>query len=380
MTTTKSTTSKKVSLSNDQAKATLKTIGTTKTTSTSTKAKAKTTTAKKSAPKAEATIAQAKPARIERVAVDILDPCESPTQLPDRFCQETLDRYTELMKDGLWDWSRTSSFPILFKDKRGEYHIGDGHHTIESSQNANITDIDCLVQDGDLNDALEYSYSKANRLHGLAITNAAKFKLVIETIKNPQMLERIAVNLCSGTSKDIPSSRAISKWIGIVSPVYVGNIWDRLIMNKLGDDHPWLLAKTRIGLDGKRSKVTPPTPPAPAPPAPPAPAPEPVVNAAAAPAEKPIDKEYGEPKLNAHNAIVITPQTVNPPDDTAPSEPISTQAARLQIDGLAAHYAHKIISEVNRYKGFEGLELLPQVQENIQKAIVNQLLAILSKT
>ena len=379
MTTTKSTTSKKVSLSNDQAKATLKTIGTTKTTSTSTKAKAKTTAAKKSAPKAEPTIAQLKPYRTERIAVDILDPCESPTQLPDRFDQETLDRYTELMRSGLWDWSRSDSFPILFKDERGEYHIGDGHHTIESSENANIKEINCFVQDGDLNDAIEYSYSKANRLHGLPITNSAKLKLVISTIKNPQMLERIAVNLCKGTAKDIPSSRAIAQWLSIVSPVYVGNIWDRLIASNQGDDHPWLLAKIRIGLDGKRSKVTPPTPPTIATP-PPAPAPETIAQTAAAPAEEPTDKEYGDPAMSAYNAIVITPQTVNPPDNTAPSEPISTQAARLQINGLAAHYAHKIINEVSRYKGLEGLELLPQVQEDIQKAIVDQLMGILNKT
>lgn len=386
MTTTKSTTSKKVSLSNDQAKATLdtlKTIDKTKATkSTASKAKA-TTNAKPKATTNAKPIAQAIPARIERILVDILDPCESESQLPDRFDQETLDRYTDLMKDGLWDWTRISSFPILFKNERGQYHIGDGHHTIESCQNADIKEMDCFVKDGDLQDAIEYSYSKANRLHGLPITNNGKFRLVVETIKNPEMLARISIGLCKGTAKDIPSSRSIALWLGIVSAVYVGNIWDRLIMNKLGDDHPWLLAKTRIGLDGKRSKVTPPTPapePIATPPTPPAPAPEPVVNAAAAPAEKPIDKEYGEPKLNAHNAIVITPQPVNPPDDTAPSEPISTQAARLQIDGLAAHYAHKIISEVNRYKGFEGLELLPQVQENIQKAIVDQLLAILSKT
>lgn len=292
------------------------------------------------------------------------------------------------MRDGLWNWDRSTSFPILYKDTKGEYWIADGHHTIEAAQNEHFKTIECFVRDGDINDAIEYSYSKANRLHGLPISNSGKLKLVVETIKNPEMLSRISINLCKGTSKDIPSSRAIAQWLNIVSAVYVNNIWDRLIMNKMTTDYPWLLATKRIGLDGKRTTVKP-IAPAPKPIATPkvepiAPpietAPKPMENAAVSAAVEPIDKEYGDPKMNAHNAIVIVSQNDDPDDDdTAPSEPIRSQAARLQVDGLASHYAHKIINEASQYKGLEGLELLPQVQENIQRAIVEQLMGILSK-
>lgn len=394
MAVSKSTASKTVSISNDQAKATIKALETidktkaTKSTAskakTTTKAKATTAKAKPKATTNAEPIAQAIPGRIERIDTDILDPCESLSQLRDRFSQETLDRYTDLMRNDLWDWTRTESFPVLFKDDRGQYHFGDGHHTVEAAQNANVKQIDCHVKDGDLNDAIEYSYSRANRLHGLPITNSGKQKLVIETIKNTEMLSRISLSLCKGTNKDVPSSRAIAQWLNIVSAVYVGNIWDKLIMNNMGTDHPWLLATKRIGLDGKRSKVTPPTP-APEPIASPkadtqaqpkAPAPEPMVNAAAAPADQAIDKEYGEPELNAHNAIVIMPQVEAPTDDTAPSEAISSHPAKLQIEGLSKHYADRIIKEVSRYEDFNESEL-SQALENIQRAIVEQLIAIL---
>jgi len=346
---------------------------TAKSTATKAKTPAKTKASAKAAPKPEQPIGEQVCARTEVLNIEDLDPYDSPTQLPYRYDAETIERYSQLMRDSLWDWSRIESYPVVFKDSEGKYWIGDGHHTLESAHEADLTVIKCLVFDGDMQDAKEYSYSLANRLHGLPITNSQKLQLVINTIKDPAMLTRISIGLCKGTPKDIPSSRAIAKWLGIVSATYVDQIWSRVFFTSgasAADNWPWLGSETRIGLDGKRFKIQPLV-------AAPLTIIREIVAAAETPTAEPTDREYGEPSMNAHNATI--PSATEPaPTNSAPLAPIATYTGKARehlIRELAKKYASEIATEIAPQMQFKGK--ISIAHQNIEQAIIDELLNIL---
>ena len=92
------------------------------------------------------------------------------TQSRDRTDWETVQRYSELMKENLWDWEREPR-PVVFQDKDGCKYPGDCHHRTEAAIKAGV-DLICVdLRDGSLVDAIMFScIAEANRSHGLPLT------------------------------------------------------------------------------------------------------------------------------------------------------------------------------------------------------------------
>jgi hypothetical protein len=215
--------------------------------------------------KPELTDSQGRVYWIEEIPIDRLDYWNSPTQIPNRYDGTAADEYAALMKDGKWDWNLTESYPVIFQEiteleeegrslgQRIDLWIGDGHHTLEGGDKAELETMPCKIYLGTRLDAKLYSFREANRYHGVRLSNAQKREIVIETLKDRSLLTRICEGVKSAKPEDVPSERLIAAYLGdVTSAPSVGKIWDDLILSGKTDDFPWLKVEKRLGQDGKR--------------------------------------------------------------------------------------------------------------------------------
>lgn len=135
------------------------------------------------------------------------------TQSRDRTDWETVQRYSELMKENLWDWEREPR-PVVFQDKDGCKYPGDCHHRTEAAIKAGV-DLICVdLRLGSLIDAIMFScVAKANREHGLPLTakdQRRRIELFLETRSSlPETDERRRY-----------SSREIGKYLSLSESGY----------------------------------------------------------------------------------------------------------------------------------------------------------------
>jgi hypothetical protein len=176
-----------------------------------------------------------------------IDTSISQTQIPDRYNPNVANEYAEAMTLGKWDFNRQASFPQLFISD-GIYFVGDGHHTIDAAQTANIESIGCFVAPGGVLEAKIYSFRHANRYNGLSLTNQQKQNIVLATLSDRAILGKISES-CGGTLEDIPSARAISSYLNEeISTITIG----KLITSAIADGScPWLDIEKAIGMDGR---------------------------------------------------------------------------------------------------------------------------------
>lgn len=191
---------------------------------------------------------------IEEMPISLLDWWNSPTQILGRYDAGTAEDYASRMRDGRWDWSRTDSFPVLFREvaEDGEIAlwIGDGHHTLEGAEKAEIGTIKFRVYEGTLIDAKIYSFREANQYHGIRLSNAQKREIVAETLRDRSILDRICES-AGGKPNDVPSERLIAEYFGgSISAPTIGDVWEELIRE--GEELPWLLSNKRLGKNGTR--------------------------------------------------------------------------------------------------------------------------------
>jgi hypothetical protein len=217
----------------------------------------------------------------------------SQTQTTGRYNNEGERDYRDKMLLGLWEYDRPGSEPRLFWDGT-EYHTGDGHHTAQSLQaaidwfvdqagldadgisveigdrfRAGLIDlpitIPCFVAAGGEPDAKRYSRRFANRFNGMRLTNEQKRGGAWDTITDREGLRDVIRYICHTAGKDfakfadtIPGDRAIASYLGNVSAPTVAEVWaEALVADEQNDDTqwPWLLATSRMGLDGKVQKI-----------------------------------------------------------------------------------------------------------------------------
>lgn len=203
---------------------------------------------------------------IEEIQIERLDYWNSPTQIPNRYDGGAAMEYAALMKEGKWDWKRTESYPVVFKEvtkleeegrflgERIDFWIGDGHHTIEGGDKAGLEEIPCTIYLGTQLDAKLYSFREANRYHGVRLSNAQKREIVVETLTDRSILTRICEGVAGALPDDVPSERLIAIYLNdVASAPTVGTIWDSMLLHDDGNEaYPWLKAEKRLGQDGKR--------------------------------------------------------------------------------------------------------------------------------
>lgn len=219
----------------------------------------------KSEIKPELTDSQGRVYWIEEISIDSLNYWDSPTQIPTRYDGGAADEYAARMKNNQWDWQRTESYPVVFKEvlelesdgksigQRIDFWIGDGHHTIEAGEKADRETLPCRIYLGNRLDAKLYSFREANRYHGVRLTNQQKREIVNETLCDRLLLSRICENVPGSTTDDVPSERLIASYLGeVVSAPTVGSIWDQMVESGRAEKCAWLKTEKRLGLDGKR--------------------------------------------------------------------------------------------------------------------------------
>lgn len=132
-----------------------------------------------------------------RVKLDEISSDDS-TQARVAIDQDTVDRYTEDMKEG-------AKFPpvTLHRDEDNTLRVGDGFHRIAAARKAGRDSIEAEVLPGGKRDALMYSI-EANSRHGLNFSNADKRKIVELMLNDPAF------------STD--SDRSIAKRCGVSQP------------------------------------------------------------------------------------------------------------------------------------------------------------------
>lgn len=203
---------------------------------------------------------------IEEIPIERLDYWSSPTQIPNRYDGGAAMEYGNLMKEGKWDWKRTESYPVVFKDvtkleeegrflgERIDFWIGDGHHTLEGAAKAGLEEIPCKIYLGTQLDAKLYSFREANRYHGVRLSNAQKREIIVETLTDRSILTRICQGVSGALSDDVPSERLIASYLDdVASAPTVGAIWESMILHDDGNEaYPWLKVTKRLGQDGKR--------------------------------------------------------------------------------------------------------------------------------
>jgi hypothetical protein len=101
-------------------------------------------------------------------------------QLRDRIDQDTVAEYAEDMRAG-------DEFPpiVLFFDG-DKYWLADGMHRVAAARSLRWKDILADVRDGSYRDACLYAATKANRSHGLRLTNADKRKRVLALLNDEE--------------------------------------------------------------------------------------------------------------------------------------------------------------------------------------------------
>jgi hypothetical protein len=109
--------------------------------------------------------------RIEIIALESLN--KRGLQLREETNADAVARYAEAYKDG-------EQLPpiVVFRDPVDDIlHLADGHHRVAAAKRAQLTEIHAIVKKGDRRAAILYGAS-ANGMHGLALTNADKRKIV----------------------------------------------------------------------------------------------------------------------------------------------------------------------------------------------------------
>lgn len=101
------------------------------------------------------------------------------------MCPDTLEDYTEELKDGKWP------FPPLVVFKDGElYILADGFHRLMAALNAGMTQVPCIVKEGGLKEANFYAMG-CNQLNGRRMTRGQQRKCVIECLTaHPELSRR----------------------------------------------------------------------------------------------------------------------------------------------------------------------------------------------
>ncbi len=162
-----------------------------------------------------------------------LDPREidlhAGTQSRDRTDWETVQRYTEQMTEGFWDWER-QPLPVIFQDPEGRKYPGDAHHRTTAAVAAKVDLICVALRSGSLIDAIMFSCeAKANREHGLPLTakdQRRRIELFLET--RDQLPE--------GDERRRYSSREIARYLGLSESGYrtiVNIINEREMLGKI---------------------------------------------------------------------------------------------------------------------------------------------------
>ena len=126
---------------------------------------------------------------------------------------ETVQRYTEQMTEGLWDWER-QPLPVVFQDTEGRKYPGDAHHRTTAAVAAKVELICVDLRSGSLIDAIMFScVAKANREHGLPLTakdQRRRIEMFLETRDRlPESDERRRY-----------SSREIARYLGLSESGY----------------------------------------------------------------------------------------------------------------------------------------------------------------
>lgn len=142
---------------------------------------------------------------------------------------ETVQRYTEQMAEGFWDWER-QPLPVIFQDPEGRKYPGDAHHRTTAAVAAKIELICVDLRLGSLLDAIMFScQSLANREHGLPLTakdQRRRIELFLDTRDRlPESDERRRY-----------SSREIGRYLGLSESGYrtiVNIITEREMLGKI---------------------------------------------------------------------------------------------------------------------------------------------------
>ena len=162
------------------------------------------------------------------------------TQSRDRTDWETVQRYTELMQENLWDWER-GPLPVIFQDRFGRKYPGDCHHRTEAAIKAGV-DLICVdLRKGTLIDAIMHSCeAKANREHGLPLTakdQRRRIELFLDTRDRlPESDERRRY-----------STREVARYLGLADSGY------RTVCNVLSERE--MLGKISQFASGDRVQV-----------------------------------------------------------------------------------------------------------------------------
>lgn len=104
------------------------------------------------------------------------------TQVRKKLDKSTIEDYTEALANG-------AKFPALtvFAEKDSErYILADGFHRLHAYINNDVTEVEVLVYEGGLHEALLEALG-ANDEHGLRRTNADKRNAVLMALKDPEI-------------------------------------------------------------------------------------------------------------------------------------------------------------------------------------------------
>ncbi len=162
---------------------------------------------------------------------------DTATQSREAIDAETVERYGELMRDGV----KFDPIVVFFDGVR--YWLADGWHRRGGAEWASKKSIDCLVHEGSKEEAELYA-AGANARHGKAMNNADKRKAV-------GMVLRVQPDW---------SSRQIARHVG-VSDMFVGKVRSEVQTVCTSTDGGSLADQfeRRIGSDGKSYPATKPT-------------------------------------------------------------------------------------------------------------------------
>jgi hypothetical protein len=104
-----------------------------------------------------------KPSGLTILAVDRIK-LDWRAQPRDHVNEDVATQYGELMREGQWDYARSTGPIVVFSDG-AEHWLADGFHRVLGAKAAGIAEVLCEVQPGSLRDAQWHSFS-ANALHG----------------------------------------------------------------------------------------------------------------------------------------------------------------------------------------------------------------------
>ena len=144
------------------------------------------------------------------------------TQARVRICQETVDAYAELYRDGI------ELPPVtVYRDPAGGYWVADGHHRIRAARQAGRSHIQARVLDGDRRTA-RLEAARANAEHGLRRTQEddrrAVYFVLEDEVGKTWDDQQIATH-CGVSLRLVRALRVSRPWAtepGLFGPVHVG--------------------------------------------------------------------------------------------------------------------------------------------------------------